>query len=682
MMRCKSIKVHIAGVLALSLLISSLTAVPGPVAQAAPKTLTLKAARKLAIANSPAVDSAETAVEAKQAAYSSAVKSLRVKEQNMRQFRWSPLLNFKFPTSPNFEQASEFQFKPVSLQYDIKVAQHNLQDKNYEVSEKLNNLYVDIVVLQRTIEFNERRLESTKKGLAKNQAKLKLGQANKSDIDKLEKKVESITSKVATDKSSLSNNLTKLSNMLGIDVSTGYKFEMPFVEAEIQRSQLNDLIKYTEDRDEGYFETCIAEITAKAELTTNSNLVKNKYGRDYNMIASYVNAGLNGQNVNKKAFKSQYDSFLQKIDSYWNGRKRIFLFISFPRLWFKGDMDGTRYIEDDPYALYTNVLDYTSAVKERKTAKQELDQTVTDTFNNYISVRNSYNQYLKDVKTAEENLKKDKYLNSMGLLTFEEYDSELESYEELQNSMLDAMKLYSTTLYSFDRLTCGGVSALLSGTDADLQTAVVGESYVEKSVAKGAYYTLVSIIQNQEFELSVKIPDDFEIEISDYELWVDGVMVGERTPVDKKLRHIAIVKEGIDEAKIRLYNGDEFIDDCVIDPSEESGELLITTGFEIKKQELPEIGSYETVTNDTTGLIEISFSVKDENIKSFKIFTDDGKPLGGDKNIDIDKPLKYISVLTQSISELKVEFYGEDGALIEKGRMIEGSSVVSREDEG
>ena len=40
--------------------------------------------------------------------------------------------------------------------------------------------------------------------------------------------------------------------------------------------------------------------------------------------------------------------------------------------------------------------------------------------------------------------------------------------------MLDAMKLYTTTLNSFDRLTCGGISALLSGTDADMHTAVVG----------------------------------------------------------------------------------------------------------------------------------------------------------------------------------------------------------------
>lgn len=679
MNQCKKAKVNIALVLAIALFGSVFAVSPPVETYAAQKTLTLKAARKLAILNSDAVEGAEDTIESKKAAYDSAVKSLRVKEQNMRQFRWSPLLSFKFPTSPDFAEASEFQFKPVALQYEITVAQHQLQDKKYQVSEKLNNLFVDIVTLQETIAFNEKRLESAKTGLKKNQAKLKIGQANKSDVEKIEKTVESLTSKVATDKSTLTNNLQKLSTMIGMDVTTGYKFEKPFVDAEIERKQLAALIKYTEDRDESYFEACVNETTAKAELVTNSGLIRNKYGGDYNRISSYVNSALNGQPVNKKAFKADYKSFLEKIDSYWNGKKRI-LFIKIPRLWFKGAMDGTRYIEDDPYALYQNVLDYNSACREKEAAKKELDESVTDAYNNYVSIKNSYKQYVKDVKDAGEALKKDEYRNRIGELTFDEYQSALESYEALQNSMLDAMKLLSTTLYSLDRLTCGGISAYMSGTDADLQTAVVGESYVEKNTAEGAYYTLTPIIQNQEFELAVKIPDDFEISITDYELWVDNIQVGSRTPIDKKLRHLALAKDAVDEAKIRLYDRVKFIDDCVIDPSQTSGELKITTGFEIKKEELAEIGTYELVTSETTGLVELKFTMKNDKIKSFKVLTQDGQALGGDQKTEIDKVFKYVSILSQSISDIRVEFYGEDGKVIEKGRLIESSGVVTREE--
>ena len=650
------------------------------VVMAAPKTFTMDAARSLALENSTAYESASDKILAKQAAYDSAVKSINVKEKDMKTFRWSPLLSFKFPTSPNFAEASEFQYKPVALSYDIKVAQHQMQDKVFEINEKTSTLYTDIVVLQQSISFNERRAKAVADGLAKNQAKLRIGQAKQADVDKLEKQQETLNNKIASDRRNLEASLQKLTKMVGLDVTTGYTFERPFVEATIDRSMLDALIQYTEDRDETYYEACIAETTAKAELTTNSNLIKNKYGKDYGIISSYVSTALNGGSVNKKAFKKSYKDFLEKIDSYWKGKKRI-LFFKFPKLWFKGSMDGTRYIDDDPNALETNVLDYVSALTDKKDAKETLDQSVIDTFNNYISVRNSYQQYTKDVDKAAKDLERSEMLNRTGQMSFEEYDSELASYEELQNSMFDAMKLYTTTLFSFDRLTCGGISALLSGTDADLQTAVVGESYPEKNTAEGAYYTLRSIIQNQEFELAVKIPDDFEISISDFELWVDGVLVGERTNVDKKLRHLALAVSGVDEAKIRLYDGDKFIDDCVIDPSVESGPLTITTGYDIKKIEPDKIGTYEIVVNDTTGIFEIRFTMDKSEIKKFKILTDDGKALSSNDPIEITKPFKHISEIQGSLPDLKIEFSDDAGTVLYNARFDVANSQILKEAE-
>ncbi|MBQ7614651.1 MAG: TolC family protein [Butyrivibrio sp.] len=648
--------------------------------EAKDKVLKMKTARSLALQNSLEYDNADTKVLAKQSAYESAVKAIKIKQKNLSTFRWSPLLSFKFPTSPNFAQASEFQYKPVALSYDIKVAQHQKQDKVFAINEKVNNLFCEIVVLQETIKFNESRAKALEDGLAKNQAKLRIGQAKQADVDKMQKKLEATNNKIAASKSNLSADHQKLTKMIGLDVTTGYSFEKPFVEATIDRSMLDGIIQYTEDRDETYYEACIKEITARAELTTNADLVKNKYGNDYGKISTYVNAALNGGQVNKKAFKSDYKSFLEKIDSYWNGKKRIVWF-KFPKLWFKGAMDGTRYIEDDPNALETNVLDYADAVNEKKAAKENLDQSVIDAFNNYISVRNSYQKYKKDIAEAEKNLKKSEQLNRQGLMSFEEYDSEMESYEELQNSLLDAMKLYTTTLYSFDRLTCGGISALLSGTDADLHTAVVGESYPEKKTASGAYYTLKSIIQKQEFELAVKIPDDFEVEISDYELWVDGVQVGPRTNKDKKLRHLALTVDGVNEVKIRLYDGEKFIDDCIIDPSDESGPLTITTGFEIKKNEGNKIGTYEKTVSDTTGILEIKFKMDKSDIKSFKVLTDDGKALGSDTPIDIGKSFKHLSEIGQSLGELKLEFYDGNGDVLYKGRFDVANGLVLKEDE-
>ena len=645
---------------------------------ASQKNLTLKACRLLAIQNSDDYYNAENTIESKEAAYESAIKAIKLKKKKLSTFSWTPLLSFKFPTSPSMAEASEFEYKPVAIQYEIQVAQHNLQDKTYAISETVNNLYVEIVSYQDTIAFNERRAETYSKGLSKNRARVKLGQATQADVDKIEKKLDATNKKIASDRRNLEADLKKLSDMIGTDVTTGYKFEKPFLEATISRSQLDALIKYTEDRDETYYEACIAESSARAELNTNWGLVRNKYGKDSRMLQPYVTGALNGQKINKRGFKETYKKFLDKIDSYWKGKKRICLFIKVPRLWFKGSMDGARWIDDDPYVLYQNVLDYSSAANEKAAAQKTLDQEVTDTFNNYVSVKNSYEGYIKDVDKAEKDLDEAALKNRLGELTFDEYDTQMSDYEELQNSLLSAMKLYTQTLNSFDRLTCGGISAILAGTDSDMGTAVVGTSYVEKKTATGAHYTLRSIIQSLEFELSISVPDDFEVEITDYELWIDNVQVGVRTAKDTKLRHLGLTKDGVDEVKIRLYNGDEFVDDCIIDPSVESGPLTITTGYEVKKAESDELGTYVVMNNDTTGLVELKFDPADKNVAKFKVLTSDGKTLGGDKLTEITKPLVYIPLLLDSLDDLKVEFYDSGEGLLYTGRFDSANGKVRK----
>ncbi len=647
---------------------------------AADKVLKMKDCRKLALENSSAYESAENSVYSKQAARDSAIKGLNLKQKNMSTFRWSPLLSFKFPTKPNFAEASEFQFKPVKLASEINVAQHKMQDTVFSVNESVNNLFTEIVSLQENLAFSGKRLEDLEKGIAHNKARLKLGEANQSDIDRQQKKADTLKNKIASDRRNLEAKLKKMSKTLGIDVTTGYKFEKPFVEAVIDRSSLDALKTYTEDRDETYYEACMAATTAKMELQTNYSLMQNWYGGDINMISGYVNAALNGQDVSSKAFKKSYKSFLDKIDSYWEGKKRI-LFIKIPRLWFKGSLDGTRYIEDDPYVLYQNVLDYVAARKDAEAAKEELDQGIEDSFNNYISIKNSYQQYLKDIDQKEKDMKVYAVKNRQGQMTQEEYDTEQEAYEDLQNSLLDTMKLYTTTLYSFDRQTCGGISALLSGTDADLQTAVVGESYVQKD-SKDAMYYLKSIIQRELFELSIYIPEDFPTPITDYELWCDNKLIGERTAIDKPLRHLALSKDKVDEVKIRLYNGEEFVDDCKIDPGVESGVLNITTKRDVNKDETGVVGTYDVTTSQVTGLTTITLKPDNgEGIQSYRILTKDGQPLGNGDILPIAKGFTHLGLVSTDLDDLSIEMYGDGSSLKYKARFDTANAKLRKADE-
>ncbi len=664
--------------LCLSLIFSVL---PARSVHAAGKKLTLDLCRSLALENSKEKDSAELSVIQKTAQRESSLKSLKLQKKNMSTFRWMPLLSFKFPQTPDFDKESQFQFKPLSLANDILVAQHKLQDTTFAVNETVNNLFVEIVTLQSGLDFNQDRLDSYNDSLKHNKAKVKRGEANQSDVDRLQKKVDTLTNSIASDRRTLEADLKKLSDLIGMDVTTGYTFERPYVEATIDRENLDSIIQYTEDRDETYYEACMKATTAKMQLQTNNGIMNSKYGSDMNLISSYINSALNKQAVSKTAFYNDYKKFLEKIDSYWNKSFRI-LFIKISFEFLKGELDGTRYIVADPYTLYNNALDYIQAAQDEDGAKKDLDNKVTDAFNNYISVRSSYENYCKDVDEQGKKLEEYQIKNKLGEMTFEEYQDEVDSYEELQNSMLDSMKLYTTTLYSFDRLTCGAVSALLSGTDADMQTAVVGESFVQKSTDKAMYY-LKSIIQKEMFELSVYIPKDFDIEITDFELWCDNNMIGERTKVTDSLRHLKLSHEDINKAFIRLYNGETVVVDCVINPDEESGELNIVTANNVDKIESGEVGTYSTEVSNVTGLVSLSTKpLESEGVAAFRLLSEEGTPLGDGSTTPVDKKFTHLSLVSSDLEKLTIEFYDSSGGLMYTGYFDTANQKIRKKETG
>ena len=88
-------------------------------------------------------------------------------------------------------------------------------------------------------------------------------------------------------------------------------------------------------------------------------------------------------------------------------------------------------------------------------------------------------------------------------------------------------------------------------------------------------YFLRPIVKDSHFELSLYVPDDYPIVITDFELWVNNQQIGGRTKVDSNLRHLILTKEKIENIWIRLYNDEEFVADCSINPYDEIGFLIL-----------------------------------------------------------------------------------------------------------
>jgi len=678
-MRKHTWKKGILSILAAALLLGSFGGTAGMESKAAEKkVLTLDMAKKSGLANSQEYEKLKSQLNVKEVSLSQAIKSIKLKKKNMSTFRWTPLLSFKFPEKPDLSEAYEFQFKPIEIQAEIDTIKHKMTDQVLAVYENISTLYVDIVVLEESISFHEERLESMEATLSRNRLKLKLGQATQSDIDVMEKAVKALNDKIASDRRSLEAGKKKLSTAIGMDVTTGYSFVNPFVDADIPRSRLKDLIQYTLDRDENYYEVSMNATTSLISLQTNYSLMSGQYGGKMGYISDYVNQAKTGQKINGTAFKKKYEEFLKAIDAPWQGKKRI-LFIKIPKEWFKGQISGIRYVEDEPYALYEAALEYQDALLEKNNEKQSLTQQVEDGFNSLVSMQNAYLSLVKQTEEAREALRKGEILNRLGEMTYEEYKSSLDDYEETQNDMLEALASYSQTLYSFDRLTCGGVTAFLEETGADLNSGSGGESYVDEEYAGGAFYYMEPIIQEQEFRLGVHIPEDFETEITHFELWCDQVQVGSRTEVDKSIRHLGLAADNVSEVKLRFYNGAEFVDDCIIDPESTSGPLEIVKGYTVVKTENLQVGTYETETNAVTGMVSITLEPNPaEGIGYYLVKNGDGAYLISDTLIPIKTKFQYLSLVQGSMGDLVIEFYGEDSKLKYTGYFETGNLRLMR----
>lgn len=628
---------------------------------AVPRTLRISQAKNLGLSNSAAYRKIKNKIELKKVSYKQAVKSLKLKKKNMSTFRWTPLLSFKFPEKADLMDESEFVYKPMQIQNEITDLKHELNDTKLKVYEEVGNLYTEIYGYQKRIEFQEEQLTGLQETLKKNENRVLLGLGSKEDVEKIKQNIETIETLLASDMKKFINAKQTLSDLISLDVTTNYKFENPYLDSELPRTELDNFVKYTLENDHSYYSAKLDTALGLLLLNTNYDLMKKQYGGKMSYISSYVQQVKNGEKLDGAAFKSSYDKFLVEIDKPWTGKKRI-LFIRVPREWFKGAIDGVRYIEDEPYGLYETALEYQELLADEKTLAKEIEKQVRADYETLVNARTSYLQMQKQVEQEEELVNKNLILNALGECTFEEYTDAKEQYEELQTDALEALQVYTTLLYSYDRLTCGVASAYMSGQDLSLEGATGGNSYVVDEETDEALYYIDLIIEDNMFEFGIYLPEDFETEITHYELWADGYQIGERTEIDKKIRHLLISTQDVDNFTVKVYEDDSFIDECKIDTQVYQGPIKIVTGYTITlEQTEDEIGTYTVEQTGNTGMSKIILSiVPEEGVVYYTLTNQDGKNILQNDVISITEGFSYLSLITGNLSGITIKCYDEN----------------------
>ena len=380
-----------------------------------------------------------------------------------------------------------------------------------------------------------------------------------------------------------------------------------------------------------------------------------------NIIQNYINMAKQGMDVDYGAFQIKYKEMLGNLDRPWNGSIRI-LFFEFTKEWFKGEIDGTRYIEDEMYAVYTACMEYGNAKKDQDALEKELRSQVRDTYENVVTGWNSYETLQSQAAEAGEILERLRALNKMGKATYVEVTDQQEAYQVAQQDALDALKEYNVTLSEFDRLTCGAVTKYMKGTDMELDTGEGGDAYMVLDPINTPYYYIYTSVADLTFYIGVSIPDDFEPAIDSFEVWYAGTQIGDRTQVGTELRHLTLDYQDTSELTIRLYNGDTFVDECTVDASIPRDVLDIQQEVSQPVTERV-IGSYMVTTTLAGGVSvsELKLIINAvENASAYTLTYGDQVIYTTDKR-SVTESFTYLTLLIADLEDVTVKLYDSGG---------------------
>ncbi|NLV86821.1 MAG: TolC family protein [Clostridiales bacterium] len=645
---------------------------------AANRFLSPEQSQNLALSHSSDIKMKNNEIILKQMKYVEAVKGIQAKVKNLKSFRWSPLLSFKFPQSLNLIEEYELNTKPLVLQTEIETLRHEMADLRYAVLRDVNTQYAEVYILQEKIAFTSERLAAAEDELSKNELRLISGKANQADIDKMKSAAEALTTELSEQKRSFEDKKQKLSDLIGLDVTSGYSFLNNLKSLYLPRENLEGIISHTLKNDHSFYVAKATASTALLNLNAYESLMKNQYGSKMDYIQNFINMAKSGMEVDYAAFQLKYKEMLEALDKPWSGKMRI-LFFTFTMEWFKGEISGTRYIEDEMYAVYTACMEYSAAKKEQDEVEKELRGLVSDSYENLITAYKAYEAARKISDDAEVLLDKVTALNKLGRADYSELKDARDSYEEMQLEVVEALASYNGLLFEFDRLCCGAVTAFMKGEGFDTQAGAGGDSFSILDPISDPYYYIYSSVADMVFSIGVSIPEGFEPEITAFEVWIDGVRIGSKTTIPNEIRHLALDYQDSSEITLRLYNGNKFVTECLIDASVPRDVLPIEPTEADGEEENPTIGSY---TVETTPLGEISISKlsikldSGQSAKRYSISYGDMGSVYTTEPISIAESLSYLTLLIVSLDEVTLSFYDSGGELLYKAGFDSGSQTI------
>ena len=653
------------------------------------KNLSITSCKSMAYATSDKLDALNDKLEEKTANYESKAKAAAVKIEYVKHFHWKFLLSFDFPRDLTFEEIRQTSYEPAAALQEVRQVKEDMKALKMDLNKTVTDLYIEIYKARQSNEMNEERLLLANDKVAKISAMVATGEKNEEDLKEAQQAVKDIESSIVTTTSNHDSNAKKLGKIIGLldeygnlsdPTLAGYSLDVPYsteVISRIDRKDLAWLQRYTLEHDETIYEARGAKSLAYIDVTTTYKAINsNMKAGDMQLIKPFYDAVIAGKTINKRDLKNANKQFLKAVDRYWDGYYKIGfwpLLFKFDKEWFKGKADGTWYMMDSPDALFETILEYATTTTELKNAESDKETEVEDAFNTFIGLRNSLLIIQEQKSEQSEKFKESKIEYRIGELGVEEYNAILKSYEDLQIQELDALTNFSENVNSLNRTTCGALDKLLSGEDFENE---FGTQLVVANDIPGASYYIVPEYEDLVFDLGVTAPEDFKYNITHFELWCDNIMIGSRTEVGNTIRHLMEATADVEKVVIRLYDEQNFLADCEINPGVLQGPLLIPE-YDSNVDIPNKVGTYEITVPDEG----ITCTVKlmpdaIENMGYFVLYDKNGKPLAGETKRKVDEGIQYLQEVMESLTEINIKCYDKDEQFLYDAKFDVANSAI------
>ncbi|MFI3174333.1 MAG: TolC family protein [Bacillota bacterium] len=584
--------------------------------------MTIEKAVELAIANSFSiqevkVDLIKKDIELKQA--HAAIKDIRKKETTVK---FSLLFNIQFPEKHDMPQEIELITKVPTIENEIVVLEEKLVYETLNVQTQTETAYYNVLSEINGLEQTEQQLTATNQSLVTTENQWKRGEAPKTDVEYLESLVRDLETAKQKYLTNIDIKQKVLSSLVGTELRYGYNFTPYFPELYLERAELSEMTAYALEHNFDLFEKIQARKLAETEAESILQIYKSRYGSYINDIEAYIRSQ-EGKTMDYDYFIEKYNHTLTSIDSPWAGAftiNLIFFRISIPKEWFKGDLSGVRYMDDQKYALFVALVDRDKARNAEANAITALEDEIYQEYSTLKQMESAMQTAETSLLVAETDYDTKLLENKRQLVTFTTLESAKAAFYASQSNLYEMRLEYAKTLSALNLKTGGYVNDRLQGVDVSNVTLESGESFMGQATWK-----INQTITEYTFEFGVDIPDDYNV--SQYELHYEEARVGNRTAIDETIIHLPLTYADSTLMEVRFYDDGVWTYTATFDGGQFEGELLMVA---VDGAEVPEDPDTEgTWKLEQSDILRSDFTITVDTIvyDSYEVFAD-GLSLG------------------------------------------------------